>query len=587
MRAGLSWASRETRTYLKNRPRKEKTAGMKILLIYPYPLYDRSQEEDIRPVPIGVYYIGALLKENDYDVEVLNWYNIHKTPEKIAEAFVEKKPDVIGFSILNANRWGGIEIAEIAKQINPDVKIVFGGVAATFMWKHFLKHFPQIDFVVIGEGEYAFLKLVRLIEKGQHNKAKDIKGIAFRSNGRIIKTKGIEVVKDIDTLPVPAKYFEYQHMSYSRGCPWQCAFCGSPAFWGRKIRLHSPEYFVTQLELLYNKGVTFFYVSDDNFTIKRDRVIDICRSILDRGLNITWVAISRVNYVDEEMLYWMRKAGCTQISYGVESGSEKIRALLNKNIKTDEIKNAFALTHKYGIIARAYFIYGSPEESWETIQQTIDLMHEIKPLICVFYILEIYPGTKLYLDYQKNFHTTDDVWLERIEGICYFETDPNLSQESVLAFGKKLRTELYGNIHVFIESLSLMDKEELYPMHADFLSRLGMTFSHGDYSQVEAIQDKDGIAERLFEKSLAYYPDHRAYLGLGMSKQKGRAFNEAIRILSKGIELFPESEELNLCLGISYMNLQDYKRALSCLLKFKDSKQAKYYVDKCYEALAR
>jgi hypothetical protein len=105
---------------------------MKILLIYPYPLHDRSQEEDIKPVPIGLYYVGAVLKENNYDVEILNWYNIHKTPEKIGEVLSEKKPDVIGFSILNMNRWGGLEIAQIAKQINPEVKIVFGGVAALF-----------------------------------------------------------------------------------------------------------------------------------------------------------------------------------------------------------------------------------------------------------------------------------------------------------------------------------------------------------------------------------------------------------------------------------------------------------------------
>ena len=559
---------------------------MKILLIYPYPLYDRAQEEDIKPVPIGVYYVAALLKENKYDVEVLNWHNIHKTPEKVGEVLHEKKPDVIGFSILNANRWGGIEIADIAKQITPDVKIVFGGVAATFLWKHFLKHFPHIDYIVIGEGEYAFLKLVRSIEKGKSKGLGAIKGIAYRKNGKATKTKGVEVIKNLDALPVPAKYFDYQHISCSRGCPWECAFCGSPAFWSRKLRFHSPEYFVDQIEMLYKRGITFFYVSDDNFTVKKERVIEICRRILDKDIRITWVAISRVTYVDEEMLYWMRKAGCTQISYGVESGSEKIRALLQKDLKTDAIKNAFALTQHYGIIARAYFIYGSPEESWETIQETVELMHEIKPLICVFYILEIYPGTKLYLDYQKKFNVTDDVWLKGIEGICYFETDPNLSQESVLAFGSKLRTALYENMPHFVESIDLVDKEEFYPMHADFLSRLGMTFSHGDYSGIEELKDKDKIAQDLFEKSLDYYPNHRAYLGLGMIKQKGRAFHEAIRVLSKGVELFPESEELNLCLGITYMNLQNYHEALSHLLKFKDSKETKYYIDKCHEALS-
>jgi len=508
--------------------KKKKRARMKILLIYPYPLYDRSQEEDIRPVPIGVYYVGAVLKENQYDVEVLNWYNIHKTPQKVTEILREMEPDVIGFSVLNANRWGGLEIAQIAKEIKHDVKIVFGGVAATFLWEHFLRHFTQVDFVVIGEGEYSFLNLVKLIEKRDFKNIKNVKGIAFRKNGKIIKTKAAEPIQDIDELPIPAKCFEYQHLVLSRGCPWKCTFCGSPGFWGKKIRFHSPEKFVQHLEMLYNKGVTFFYVSDDNFAIKKDLVIEICKGILDRGLKITWVAISRVSYVDEEILCWMRKAGCIQISYGIESGSEKIRTLLNKNVKTDEIKKAFALTHRHGIIARAYFIYGSPEESWETIQDTIDLIHQIKPLICVLYILEIYPGTKLYLDFQKKFNETDDVWLKRIEGICYFDIDPNLSQETVFEFGKAIRTALYENMHDFVKSVKLVDKEELYEMHADFYSRLGMTFSHGDYSKIEAIKDKGGIAEELFKKSLSYYPNQRAYLGLWMIEQKRRAFEKGL-----------------------------------------------------------
>jgi radical SAM superfamily enzyme YgiQ (UPF0313 family) len=558
---------------------------MKILLIYPYPLFDRSQEEDIKPVPIGVYYVGAVLKENHYDVEVLNWYDIHKTPQRVAEVLLEKKPDVIGFSILNTNRWGSIEIAEIAKQINPDVKIVFGGVAATFLWKHFLKHFPQIDFVVIGEGEYAFLNLVKSIEKGNYEKLRNVKGIAFRKNGKIVRTNPADPIQDLDELPIPAKYFEYQHVSFSRGCPWKCAFCGSPKFWGKKIRFHSPDNFVKHLEILYNKGVSFFYVSDDNFTINKNKVIEICKRILDKDLKIVWVAISRVSYIDEDILYWMRKAGCIQISYGIESGSEKIRDLLNKNVKTDQAKNAFALTHRYGIIARAYFIYGSPEESWETIQDTIDLIHQIKPLICVLYILEIYPGTRLYLDFQKKFNVTDDIWLKRIEGICYFETDPNLSQEAVLQFGKRIRTKLYENMNHFVESINLIDKKELYEMHSDFWSRLGMTFSHGDYSKIEAIKDKDKIAEKLFTKSLGYYPNHRAYLGLGLIRQNRKEFEEAVKILSKGVELFPESEELSLCLGINHMNLGDYNKALSYLLKLQHSKEASYYVEQCHKEL--
>ena len=174
---------------------------MKILLIYPYFLEDRVHMEEVRAVPIGLYYIGALLKEHKYDVEILNWHDINKTPRKIEEALKEKKPDVIGFSILHANRWGAVDIAQIAKQLLPEVKIICGGVGATFLWKHILKHFREIDFVVLGEGEYSFLNLLQCIEKKNYKGINEIKGIAFREGGKILKTGDAEVIQDLDLLP--------------------------------------------------------------------------------------------------------------------------------------------------------------------------------------------------------------------------------------------------------------------------------------------------------------------------------------------------------------------------------------------------
>lgn len=559
---------------------------MKILLIYPYCLEDRFNAEDVSIVPIGLYYVGALLKENHYDVEILNWYNINKSPQKIEQGLVEKKADVIGFSILHANRFGGIEIARIAKQINPKIRIVFGGIGATFLWRHFLVHFKDIDFVVIGEGELSFLNLVKCLEKKDYKSIEKIKGVAFWKKGKIARTGKAEVIRDLDRLPVPAKFFEYQHVSTTRGCPSKCTFCGSPQFWGHKIRFHSPDYFVDQLELLYKKGITFFYFSDDNFTLRKDRVIEICKKILQRQLQITWVAISRVNYVSEEILYWMRKAGCVQISYGVESGSQEIRnTVLNKNIKTSEIKEAFALTTKYGILARAYFIYGSPGESWETIKDTLNLIREIKPLSIIFYILDIFPGTALYSELKKRLNITDDIWLRQLEDIMYFETDPNLNQDLILAFGSKLREQYYKYLPGFLDEIELAEEKGLYKMHSDFLSRLGMTFTHGDYSGIEAIKEKDKIAERLYERSLDYNPDHRAYLGLGIIKQKNGAYEKSAGILSEGIKYFPQSEQLNICLGISYMNLKKYNKALRYFLKFQLSKQTLSYIANCYKAL--
>ncbi|MEW6416750.1 MAG: radical SAM protein [Nitrospirota bacterium] len=558
---------------------------MKIILIYPYFLDDRLYAEDVRVVPIGLYYIGALLKENQYDVEILNWHDINKTPHKIEETLKDKKPDVIGFSIVHANRWGGIDIAKIAKRILPEVKIVFGGVGTTFLWKHLLTHFKEIDFAILGEGEYSFLNLIQCIEGKNYEKINEIKGIAFRKGKKVFKTSDAEVIQDLDRLPMPSKYFEFQHLSSSRGCPANCSFCGSPQFWGRKVRFHSPEYFVEQLERLYRKGITFFYVSDDTFTMRKDRVIQICKKIIEKDLKINWFAISRVNYIDEEILYWMRKAGCIQISYGVESGSEEIRDVLNKKIKTDDIKRAFALTTMYGILARAYFIYGSPGESYKTIQETIDLIHEIKPLSVIFYILDIFPGTALYEDFKRRTKLNDDIWLKRMEDIMYFESDTRLSQDIILAFGQKLRSDYYRHLTEFADAIELLDKKDIYESHANFLSRLAMTFSHGDYAAIEAIPEKDEVAQRLYERSLSYHPNHSAYLCLGIIKQKRGEYKESIQIISEGMKHFPDSEPLAKCMGISYMNLGQYEEALKYFLRFPDSREALQYIATCYHAL--
>lgn len=559
---------------------------MKILLIYPYFLEKRIHEEDLRAMPIGLYYVGALLKAHGYDVELLDWHAAKDTPWAIIKTLRNVAPDVVGLSVLQANRWGAIEIARLAKEVNPNTTIVFGGVSPSFLWNHFLTHFPKVDFVVLGEGERPFLNLVRWIEKGRDEKdLKTIGGIAYRSGGHIRKNEPEPFVQDLDDLPDPARYFTFQHVVSSRGCPWDCIFCGSPAFWKRRVRFHSVNYFVTQLETLYRKGVSFFYVSDDTFTMKKERVIEICKEIIRRGLDITWVAISRVSDVDDELLCWMRKAGCAQVSYGVESGSEKIRCLLNKKIKASQILKAFSSTTRAGIMARAYFIYGNFGETPETIQKTIDMMLEIKPLSVIFYILDIFPGTALYESYKKAKGVTDDIWLRKIEDVMYFKTDPAITEEQVLAYGKRLRETFYRALPEFIDSIELAEREDLYPFHADFCSRLAMTLTHGDYAHIEGIRDKDQIAEKLYWKALEYGPDHRAYLGLGVIHQKRRDYPSSARVLLEGLNHFPRSDQLHMCLGISYMNMGRFKEALSCFERCKDVSGAEKFITACKQAL--
>jgi radical SAM superfamily enzyme YgiQ (UPF0313 family) len=559
---------------------------MKILLIYPYFLVERIHEEEVSVPPLGLYSVAALLRENGYDVEILNWHNIQNTPEQIDAVLKEKKPEVIGFSILNANRWGAIEIAQIAKGLNPGVAIVFGGVGAAFLWEHLLTHFQEIDYLVTGEGEYPLLHLVRHLEQDPEALPLEIQGIAFRNAGRPFRTAPPEPVADLDRLPDPAQYFTFQHVVSSRGCAWDCTFCGSPQFWGRRVRFHSPAYFVDQLDHLFQRGVSFFYVSDDTLTMDKRRLISICRGIIDRNLPISWNAISRVDCVDEEILYWMRKAGCLQISYGIESGSEQIRRVFNKKIKITDVHRAFALTQNFGIMARAYFIYGSPGETEETIRETIDLIHKIKPLSAIFYILDLFPGTELYRRLQAHGILTDDIWLNRIEGIMYAELDPTLTDEKILAFGRTLRTAFYENVHAYAEQVQLVDRPELYSFHADFLSRLGLTFSQGDYSKKDLVQEKETTAEKLFRRALDYAPDQRAYLGLGMLKQKAGVLAESIRILREGLEQFPESTDLALCLGISLMHFGDYQGALTFFDRYPQSEPARRHAPQCRRGIS-
>lgn len=566
---------------------------MKILLIYPYCLEKRRHEEDAGVVPMGVYYIGALLRENGYDVEILNLQGMGEAPEKIREILREKAPRIIGFSILNANRWGAVEIARMAKTLDPGVTTVVGGVGSTFLWEHLLTHFPEIDLAVVGEGEFPFLNLVRAMEAAEaghreealHRAVGSIRGIACRRGGKPVFAGAAEPVADLDRLPNPARYFTYRHLSLTRGCPGRCTFCGSPRLWGRKVRAHSPNYFVDQLSLLRERGVTFFYVSDDTFTLNRERAVAVCREILRRGLAVSWAAISRVDAVDEELLLWMRKAGCVQISYGVESGSEEIRRRLNKNITREAIRRAFALTTACGILARAYFIYGCPGETWETIRETLELIQEVRPLSAIFYILDILPGTALYEEFKRHHNLTDDIWCQRIEDIPYYTRDPSLPEERILEFGRTLRRRFHESLPAFADAIRLKEDPELHPFHADFLSRLAMTFTHGDYARNEAIPDPQGTAERLYRKALTYHPDHRAFLGLAVLRQQQRRFAESAELLEQGVRHFPGSEELHLCLAVSRMNLGRFDSAVEALLQFPRSRQAAFYLAQCYHAM--
>jgi hypothetical protein len=351
------------------------------------------------------------------------------------------------------------------------------------------------------------------------------------------------------------------------------------------VRFRSARYFLEEVELLVRRGVTFFYVSDDTFTLDRDLVVAICRRIVERGLDVTWAAISRVNLVNEEVLGWMRRAGCIQISYGVESGSESIRLALGKHFSDADVRRAFRLTQSYGILARAYFIYGCPGETEDTIRETVALIRDIRPLMAGFYVLSIFPGTALYEDYKARTGATDEVWLSPASDILYFETDPDLPEARVQGFRQELHAAFHAGLPEFARSVELVDDPEFRPLHADFLSRLAMTFDQGDYARVPDIPDKAATAESLYRRALAYAPHPRAFLGLGLMAQRGRRFEDSAALLSEGADLFPAEPQLAMALAVTLMNLGRFRDALDRLLPLQDSPQAWRYLAACHQAL--
>ncbi|MBU1003696.1 MAG: B12-binding domain-containing radical SAM protein [Proteobacteria bacterium] len=552
----------------------------KVALVYAYWLDERTHTEDVRSVPIGSYAVAAACLQAGCEVRVFDWHGKRGFDADMEAEFKAFGPDVVGFTVLQANRFGALEIAALAKRVLPGVSVVFGGVSATALWDFFLRHYPQLDAVVLGEGDVTMPKLVFALCAGRD--LAQVAGIAHRGPDGPCCTATRAPVADLDELPIAARWFRYNHLALTRGCPGRCTFCGSPAFWGPKVRFRSARHFVDEMQLLAEQGEDYLFVSDDTFTLDKARVVEVCREILARGLDVQWQAISRVNAVDAEVLGWMRRAGCIQISFGVESGDTGIRDFLNKNIREDDVVRAFALCHSLGILARAYFIYGCPGESEATVDRTLALIERIRPLVCHFFVLSIFPGTALYERYKEQSGATDDLWLERIEDLKHFQIDDSLDIATVEGFGKRLRQTYGARLPAYAVGVELSADPELAVSHADFLARLGMTFHDGDYAANPLVSEPLQVAEALYRRALEYHPDATAALGLGLLLQKRRAYPESVRALALGLTVNDGHPKLSLALAVSLMNLGEFGKALSFLLPFEDDPQALHYAALCF-----
>jgi radical SAM superfamily enzyme YgiQ (UPF0313 family) len=287
-------------------------------------------------------------------------------------------------------RGQAFELIRLARRTAPKCIIVVGGQHATAFPSHLLLKTPA-DFVVLGEGELAFGELLAALSCDKDYDS--IAGISFRKEDKIVVNPQRPFIRDLDELPLPLhEQFDYRHyrgmadtprraaaIITSRGCPFNCIFCSSSTYWGRRYRVRSVDNVLAEVDLLYHQyGVRAILFFDDNLTIDRQRCIALSNALHERQLDLVWAAEGSVK-VDVELLEAMKRGGCYRIDFGVESGSPQILKNINKSTSVEDTRRAFALCKEVGIKPNAYLIFGSPGESRRTIRETARLMTEIQP----------------------------------------------------------------------------------------------------------------------------------------------------------------------------------------------------------------
>jgi anaerobic magnesium-protoporphyrin IX monomethyl ester cyclase len=367
----------------------------------------KAKVENLMP-SLGLGYIAAVLERNGVDVQILDANAEGISPAKIAQYLHQRgwQPKHIGITATSHTIATALAMAMACKEELPTYVVTLGGVHPTVLPEETLTC-EAVDFVVRGEGEFSYLELVtgRNIE--------DIEGLSYERDGRQFHNPPRASKAKLDELPFPAFHLMPVHNYHptlgtyrqlpamgvigSRGCPFNCTYCASPAFWGREARFRSAVNILEEIALLVkNFGIREIQLLDDTFMVAKNRFREFCELLSEADFHITWSCNSRVDSVDDELLKLMKATGCHSISYGIESADEEMLERIKKRISVDQARTAIALTKKHGITCRASFMFGNPGETWETMQKTVQFALETMPDFVVFNIIRPYPGTEVY-----------------------------------------------------------------------------------------------------------------------------------------------------------------------------------------------
>lgn len=432
---------------------------MKICLIYP----DYKENAAGLQEPLGLLYLGAVLRKNKHTIRLIDMvFDSFRKVDKVA-----LDTNLFIFSTTSILFRRSVDISRRIKKINSKAICIIGGPHSTVDAEGCLK--AGFDYAFYGEGEKTIIDFINTLEKGNF---KDVKGLVYKKGGKIIKNKPQDFV-DINAIPFPArdlwdydKYFKTGTteigMIATRGCPYNCFFCQPMVrnLFGSKMRIRLPKNVVDEIGQIAKKyGYLFkdkvkIWFKDSTFTFVGIKWLQEFRDLLKkRNLKIDWGCHTRVNLVDEEILKIMKESGLTHISFGVESGSQKILNFYRKGTKVEQIIRAFDLCHKLKIRTFAYFMIGAPIETKEDLDLTWKLIKRIKPDGLDMFTTTPYIGNDLY-----NYVVSNDLVIKKkADEVCCMKDEfmikvKYLTNEDLRKFKRKVYW--YNNVRLFLRYFS-------------------------------------------------------------------------------------------------------------------------------------
>lgn len=369
--------------------------------------------------PVTLAILAAITRKAGYPSQIIDCPAEMLSLKEVTKVVARKNPALVGLSPTTLSVSFCAKLADMIKSENSNIKIAVGGPHISAVPEKTMEKFHSFDYGIIGEGDETVIDLLKVCEGKM--KIDDVDGIIYRKK-KLIMSKPRDIITELDKLPFPAwdllkgfpkKYqpaiFEFKQLPAapiitSRGCPHNCIFCSSGVF-GKRIRTHSAGYMISMLNELVDKyGIKEFVIGDDNFLMFRKNLNEFLDMLIEQKKGLSWSCNARVNLVNPDSLKKMAKAGCWKISYGMESGSEKMLRFLQKGITKEQVINAIKWTKQAGIKSFGYFIMGCPTETKETLAETANFIQMCGVGDMQISFFTPFPGSPVYQNIRKYGH---------------------------------------------------------------------------------------------------------------------------------------------------------------------------------------